>query len=85
MGRHAAHRNVFALMLAAFGQRDVQRGRGGDRIVKEHFVEIAHPVKQQRIGVFRLDVQILRHHRRDLGCHRDPPATAPTLRKPGRG
>ena len=52
-------------MLAALGQRDVQRLGGGGGVVEEHLVEIAHPVEQQRIGMLRLDLQILRHHRRD--------------------
>jgi hypothetical protein len=52
-------------MLAALGQRDVQRLGRRDRIVEEHLVEIAHPVEQQRIRDARLDLQILRHHRRD--------------------
>ena len=60
--RHAAHRDVGAGMLAALRQRDVEGGGGGDRVVEEELVEIAHAVEEQRAGVARLDRQILRHH-----------------------
>jgi hypothetical protein len=50
MDRDAAHRDVFAPVLAAFGQRDVQRLGRGDGVVEEHLVEIAHPVEQKRVG-----------------------------------
>ncbi len=45
MHRHTAHGYVLALMQPAFGQRDVQRTRGGHRIIEEQFVEIAHAVE----------------------------------------
>ena len=51
MHRNAAHGDVFAQVFAAFGQRDVQRLGRGDGIVEEQFVEVAHPVEQQRIGI----------------------------------
>ena len=51
-------------MLATFGQSNVQSFGCGDRIIKEHLVKIAHPVKQNGAGILRLDFQILRHHRR---------------------
>ena len=73
VGGHAAHRDVVAFMLAAPRQRDIQRLGRRDRVVEEHLVEIAHPVEQQRIRVPRLDVEILRHHRRDRGGHAHPP------------
>ena len=58
----AAHGNVLAQMLAALRQRDVERARGRDGIVEEEFVEIAHPVEEERIRPGALDLQILRHH-----------------------
>ena len=61
---HAAHRNVVALMLAALGESDAKRPRGDLGVGEEHLVEIAHPVEQQAIRIGRLDLQILRHHRR---------------------
>ena len=67
--RHAAHGDILAQVLAALGQCDIQRRRGRDSIVKEHLVEIAHAIEQQRIRVLRLDLEVLRHHRRD-GRHR---------------
>ena len=68
MHRHTAHCDVFALMLAAFGQRDIQRLGRSDGIVKEHLVKVAHAVEQQRIRVVRLKLEILRHHWRYFFC-----------------
>ena len=62
--RHAAHRDVLAQMLAALGQRDIERPCRRHGIVEEQLVEIPHPVEQKRAGMARLDLQILRHHRR---------------------
>jgi len=36
-------------------------------VVVEQFVEIAHPVEHQDVGMFGLDAQVLLHHRRVLG------------------
>ena len=38
--------------------------RGALRVVVEDLVEVAHPIEQQRVGVLRLDAQVLLHHRR---------------------
>ena len=64
---HATHGNVLAQMLAALGEHDAQRPAGDFGILEEEFVEIAHPVEQQAIGIGGLDLDILRHHRRDAG------------------
>ena len=64
MHRHAAHRDVLALMLAALGQHDAERPAGLLGVVEEQLVEIAHAVEQQRIRVRRLDLDELLHHRR---------------------
>ena len=69
MDGHAAHRDGHAGMLAALGQRDVERGGGGAGVVEEQFVEIAHAEEQQAIGGFVLQRQILRDHR-GSGGHR---------------
>ena len=61
--RHPAHGDILAFVFAALGQGDIQRRRGSDRIIKKQLVKIPHAVKQQRIRVARLDIQILRHHR----------------------
>ena len=72
-------------MHAALGQRDVQRRGGRHGVVEEHLVEIAHPVEQQRAGVLRLDLQILRHHRRHgVVGHLHPPASGADPTKPAR-
>ena len=65
LDRHAAHRDVHALMLAALGQHDAERLRGDLGVLEEQFVEIAHPVEQQQAGMGGLDLEILFHHRRD--------------------
>jgi hypothetical protein len=62
-------------MLGAFGQGIIERLSCRRRIIKEQFVKIAHPIKQQGLRVLRLDLKILRHHRRDgrwLCCHGGP-------------
>ena len=64
MDRHSAHRDRLAVMDAARGQRDVERRRGRLGVVEEQLEEVAHPVEEQAIGRFRLERQILRHHRR---------------------
>ena len=51
MYRNAAHGDVFAAVFAAFGQGNVQCLCCRNGIVKEHLVEIAHAVEQQRFGV----------------------------------
>ena len=64
LDRDAAHADVFALVLAALGQHDAERPARDLRVVEEQFVEIAHPVEEQAIGIGGLDLEILRHHRR---------------------
>ena len=65
--RNAAHRNRGFVVLVPGSQGDFQRSGGDLRIFEEHFVKIAHPVEQERIAMRLLDLQILRHHRRDAG------------------
>ena len=62
--RHAAHRDIHALVLAAFGQHDAERARGNFGVFEEQLVEIAHPVEQQQPGIGRLYFKVLFHHRR---------------------
>jgi hypothetical protein len=61
-GRYARHRDRRAGGGAALGQRNVQKLGGTARVVVEHFVEIAHAIEQQDVGVLRLDAQVLLHH-----------------------
>src|SRR3974390_1872431 len=65
---HAAHRDVLAEMLAALGEHDAERARTGFGVVKEHFVEVAHPVEQDAIRIGRLDLDVLLHHRSHAPC-----------------
>ncbi len=62
--RHAAHRDIGALVPAALGQHDAERPGGDLGVLEEQFVEIAHPVEQQQFGMRGLDLQKLFHHRR---------------------
>ena len=63
--RDAAHLDIRAQVFATLGQRDIERGGRLHRVVEEHLVEIAHAVEQQGVGVRRLDLEVLRHHRGD--------------------
>jgi hypothetical protein len=45
MDRHAAHRDVGAVMPAALGQRDVESLRGSNRVVEEQLEKIPHAEK----------------------------------------
>ena len=65
LDRHAAHADVLALVLAALGQHDAERPARDFRVVEEQLVEIAHPVEQQAVRIGGLDLEILRHHRRE--------------------
>ena len=67
MDRHPAHGDVLAQVLAALGEHDAERLRGGDGVVEEQLVEIAHAVEQHAVGIGGLDLQELRHRRRDAG------------------
>jgi hypothetical protein len=69
--RHAAHPDVFAEMLAALGQRDVERGRSFHRVIKKQLVEIAHPIEHQMARMRGLDRQVLAHHGRGIGRYGD--------------
>ena len=82
--RDAAHRDVLAEVLAALGERNVEGGGGGLGVGEEHLVEVAHPVEQQRVGVLRLVLEVLRHHRRDAGVvgHRGPRSRPPGVAAP---
>ena len=46
MMRHAAHCDILALVLAAFGEGNIERFGGGHGIVKKQLIEITHAIKQ---------------------------------------
>ena len=54
-------------MLAAPGQHDAERAAGDLGVGEEQLVEIPHAVEQEAVGVRRLDLDVLRHHRRGAG------------------
>jgi hypothetical protein len=64
MDRHATHLDILPQMLAALGQHNAQRRRGDLGVLEEQLVEIAHAIEQQIARVDRLDLEELRHHRR---------------------
>ena len=66
MDGHAAHADGLPQMRAAPGEDDAQGGAGDLGVLKEQLVEIAHAVEQQIAGMRRLDLEKLRHHRRQL-------------------
>ena len=49
---------------AAPGERDAEGPARHLGVIEEELVEVAHPVEEQAVGVRRLDLDILRHHRR---------------------
>ena len=66
---NAAHRRLILRRLAAVAgrQRQIELARGELGILVEHLVEVAQAEKEDRILILFLDLQILLHHRRDLG------------------
>ena len=62
--RHAAHGGALLPAAGLAGQRQLQLARGGEGVVVEHLVEIAHAVEQNLVGVLLLDLKILLHHGR---------------------
>jgi hypothetical protein len=71
--RHAAHRNVLPEMLAPPGEHDAEHAARDLRIGEEQLVEVPHAVEQEAVGIRRLDLDVLRHHRRgarDVGGRR---------------
>ena len=76
--RHAAHRNRAAAgILRTRGERELERARGGERVLVEHLVEVAHPEKHDGVAVLTLRVEVLPHGRgrpgrfgKDRGGHR---------------
>ena len=65
LDRHAAHRDIGALMFAALGQHDAECLGGDLCVLEEQLVKVAHPVEQQEALMRRLDFKVLFHHRRD--------------------
>ena len=85
MDGHATHGDVFAAVLAAFGERDIQGFGRSDGILEKHLIEIAHPVEQQRAFVSGLDLKILRHHWRGFCVAHPGPPVLLNLYKTTRG
>ena len=64
--RDAAHGNGGAGVFTAMGQRDVQGGGGGVRVVEKHLEEVAHAEEQQGVRLLRLQRKPLGDGRRRL-------------------
>ena len=71
MLRHAAHRHRRAVVLAALGQRDIERGGGGFGVSEEQLVEVAHAKEHQGVRMRLLGGEPLRHRGRGAGSMRD--------------
>ena len=71
----ASHRGALRharLAVVSVGERDAENLSGNHRIVGIRLVEIATTEQQQRLGVLRLEVVELLHHRGQLLlCHTD--------------
>ena len=65
--RHARHGDRLAGVVAAEGQGDAERGGGLLGVLEEQLVEVAHAEEDQRVGLARLGLEELRHHRRGAG------------------
>jgi hypothetical protein len=63
----SAHGYGVGLFISG-GECDLQNAGCGFGIVIKHFVKIAHPEKQNGIGVFLLDAPILLHHGSIVWC-----------------
>ena len=63
MDRHPTHRNVITIAFPSFGKGNAKDIGADFGILEEHLVEITHAVKQQRILLAFLDLQILGNHR----------------------
>ena len=67
MKRHARHHHRLASRLAAPRQGDVEQPGSLLRIGIKQLVEVAHAVKQQRVGVAGFEAKVLGHHGRVPG------------------
>jgi hypothetical protein len=52
-----------AVSLGAGGERDLEHLRGLDGVLEEHLVEVAEPEEEDGVGVPRLHLEVLPHHR----------------------
>ena len=62
--RHATKRNFRFCALVSRRQGDIENARRNHSVFHEHFIEIAKAKEENRIRIFRLDLQVLLHH----GC-----------------
>ena len=64
-------RNATHGCVVAFRERDIQRRRGGLRVIEEHLVEVAETEEEDHIlRHLALDAPVLAHHRcQFLACH----------------
>jgi hypothetical protein len=67
MRRDAGHGDRLAAMDASGGELDAKRASRLGRVVEEHLVKVAHPKEDQRIGLARLGLEVLGHHRAGAG------------------
>ena len=66
--RTAAHRNRAAVrVLRSRRQRQIEGARRRQRVLVEHFVEVAHAEEQDRVAVLAFGVEVLPHRGRRAG------------------
>ncbi len=70
MDRHPAHGDVLPQMFAPLGEHDAKRCGGGNGILEEQLVEIAHAIPEQAVGVRCLNLKVLGHRRTGLTLRR---------------
>ena len=76
--RDAAHRRLDVGVAVARGQGDPEQGRRLACVLEEHFVEVAHPVEENRVRKPALHFEVLPEHRRDAGRGRAQPGASIT-------
>ena len=62
--RDAAHGHRILLALVARGEGQIEGARHVDGVLVEHLVEVPEAKEHDRVGVARLDVEVLAHQRR---------------------
>jgi hypothetical protein len=70
--RDAAHGNAAAVgVFRSRGERQLEGARRDERVLVEHFVEVAHAEEQDRVAMLILRVEILPHRGRRRRGHVD--------------
>ena len=71
MERDPAHGSALFQPAVLSGEHEIQLFGADLCVIKEHFVEIADPVKKDTVRIFFFCFQVLRHHGRHFLCGQD--------------